>query len=109
MMDVIAEKDIAIECNPTSNIMIGPFSKYEEHPIFRFYQIEEKNKKHKLSVSINTDDKGVFATSLTNEYSLIAMALTKQRTYDGKRKWDDESIVDYLHKIIAYSKEQRFR
>lgn len=55
--------------------------KYEDHPIIRFYnqhlvsyqkQLEECAQ---LSVSINTDDKGIFSASLENEYALMACAL----------------------------------
>ena len=92
--------------------MIGPFSKYEELPLLRFHQLEENlpdGNPHRLNVSINTDDKGIFATSLPNEYSLVAMALSKQKNQYGRRKWNDEKIANYLHKIMIHSKEQRFR
>lgn len=32
----IAQRGIAIETNPSSNFMIGTFSRYEEHPITTF-------------------------------------------------------------------------
>ena len=61
----IANAGIAIECNPSSNLKIGPFDSYTQHPIFAF-------RRNDLKASINTDDKGIFSTSLYNEYSLIA-------------------------------------
>lgn len=67
IMAVIAKKGIAIESNPSSNIKIGPIDDYCNHPVFRFMA-------NGLNVSINTDDKGIFATSLPNEYSLVANA-----------------------------------
>ena len=36
MMEKIMGKGIAVECNPSSNHLIGTFDRYEEHPIFRF-------------------------------------------------------------------------
>ena len=30
-------RGIVVECNPTSNVLIGTFETYEKHPIFRFY------------------------------------------------------------------------
>ena len=33
----IAQRGIAIETNPSSNFMIGTFSRYEEHPITTFF------------------------------------------------------------------------
>lgn len=67
LMAVIVKQKIAIETNPSSNIKIGPMEQYCDHPIFRFMA-------NGIDVSINTDDKGIFATSLSNEYSLIANA-----------------------------------
>ena len=105
----LAGKGIAIECNPSSNLKIGRFSRYEEHPIFRFYP-PGKNFAESLClpVSVNTDDRGVFSTSLTNEFSLLALAMMKQQTADGKRVWSDETISNYLAKLIKNGKEQRF-
>ena len=105
----LASKGIAIECNPSSNLKIGRFSRYEEHPIFRFYP-PGKNCEESLclSVSVNTDDRGVFSTSLMNEFSLLALAMAKQQTADGKRVWSDETIFNYLANLIKNGKEQRF-
>ena len=67
MMAIIVKKKIAIESNPSSNVKIGPIDGYNFHPCFRFLS-------NGINVSVNTDDKGIFATSLPNEYSLIANA-----------------------------------
>lgn len=67
---------------------------YSKHPIMEFYnrELEHDYKKleecSQLCVSINTDDKGVFSTSLENEYSLMARALEEM-----KKKMDHLSIV----------------
>lgn len=37
MQEHIERRGIAVECNPTSNVLIGTFETYEKHPIFRFY------------------------------------------------------------------------
>ena len=62
---IVLEKGITIETNPSSNVVIGPIDKHEEHTIHHFI-------KNGITVSINTDDKGIFSTSLCNEYSLYA-------------------------------------
>ena len=48
-----------------------------------------------MLVSINTDDKGIFYTSLKNEFSLLAIALRKERNADGTLKWSDLQIENY--------------
>lgn len=65
MQNVVQSKAIIIECNPSSNVKIGSFDSYNEHPIFTY-------KKNNILATVNTDDKGIFATSLYNELSLIA-------------------------------------
>ncbi len=34
---ILSAGGIVVECNPTSNVLIGTFETYEKHPIFRFY------------------------------------------------------------------------
>lgn len=43
MRNEIAKKRISIECNPSSNVLIGPFELYEQHPIFTFFPVDRQN------------------------------------------------------------------
>ena len=65
LQSIVLDKGIVIETNPSSNIVIGPIDEYGEHTIHHFF-------KDGIIASINTDDKGIFSTSLCNEYSLYA-------------------------------------
>lgn len=103
----LASKNICIECNPSSNIKVGPFSRYDELPMMKFLSIKP-SKRPSLSVSINTDDKGVFATSLTNEYSLVAAALQKQRDSNNNLLYENKEIYDYIRRLIENAHHQRF-
>ena len=68
--------------------------------IKKFYPIDEKPNYPFIKCSINTDDRGVFYTSLYEEYSLIALALKKKRDDDtNKRLYNDETIINYISKI----------
>lgn len=100
---------IAIECNPSSNLRIGEMTSYIEHPIFRFnnYGLNTPYPKHEISVSINTDDSGVFATSLEREYALMGIALEK--TDDPKFKNTPRAVKEWLNRVRKMSVEQRFR
>ena len=109
LIRIIAEKGIAIECCPSSNLKIGRFSRYDEHPIFKFRPIDKDTHMPLLNVSINTDDRGVFATSLYNEYSLIALAMMKMKDENGHRKYNDETIYDYIDRIRLNGQQQRFK
>ena len=58
--------------------------------------------KENIDVSVNTDAKGVFSTSLYNEYSLLALAMQK----DGE-DWNTE-IKPKIKKLMNNSRGQRF-
>lgn len=101
MMAEIGKRHIAIETNPTSNVRIGDFYRYDQHPIFRF--------KEHMPISINTDDVGVFDTSQSNEYALIACAMEKMKDGEGKRKYPNSNeICNWLDEIREASISQRF-
>ena len=108
MLSDIEHKGICIECNPSSNLQIGYFNRYDELPLFRFMSIDPTEKSHSLQISINTDDRGVFATSLVNEYSLIAASLYKQVGEGSRPKYSADEINQYLKRIIDHSKYMRF-
>lgn len=102
MIEDIAKRKIAVECNPSSNVSIGPFYRYDEHPVFRFMPYDKKSEDAPcLCVSINTDDRGVFQTSIENEYSLIAIALRKKNVRD-------DEILQYIEKLQKNSMKQLF-
>ena len=93
-MKLFSVKKYRVESNPTSNLMIGPFDMYNELPTFKF---RDSN----VNVSVNTDAKGVFATSLYTEYSLLALAMHK----DGKN-WN--VIESRVRRLMVNSYGQRF-
>lgn len=109
MIREIAEKGIAIECCPSSNVMIGGFERYDKHPIFTFKPIEAKPADPIINVSINTDDAGIFATNISNEYSLITLAMMKMKDENGHRLYNDETIYNYIERVRANGMIQRFK
>ena len=95
MMKMFSDRKYKVESNPTSNLMIGPFDMYKELPTMKFCR-------NNVDVSVNTDAKGVFSTSLYTEYSLLALAMQK----DGD-DWD--TIKSRIKILIVNSREQRFK
>ncbi len=95
----VAKKGIAIECNPTSNVLIGTFGSYDKHPLLTFnrYHLEDGRTEPNIVASINTDDLGVFDTSLENEYALMLCAILQERHY--KHNYNDDAVYDYLDHI----------
>lgn len=108
LLNRIESYHIAIECNPSSNYKIGEMRRYDEHPITKFYNkgLNTPYKDHHICVSINTDDAGVFSTTLEREYSLIALALEKVE--DEHFSNSPRDIKDWLNNIRKMSREQVF-
>ncbi len=110
----VARRNICIETNPTSNYVIGTFKRFAKHPITNFFNLgltanyEEIKDCPQISVSINTDDQGVFPTYLENEYALMALALEKEKNEDGNPKYQPMMIYEWLDKIRQMGLEQSF-
>lgn len=115
MIEELVCKGIGIETNPSSNYLIGTIQKYSEHPVIRFNgrKLKSTEVNRSLQVSINTDDQGVFDTSLENEYALMAIALKKEKTEDNQSRYDMEDIyawIDYVRRMgitQAFKKSNR--
>lgn len=69
----IAEMQVAIEINPSSNLLVGGFRSIFEQPIFHFAD---------LPIVINADDPLTFATTLADDYAYAwaGMVLAQPRT-----------------------------
>lgn len=102
---LVVKKGICVEYNPTSNVLISNMKRYDAHPV-------SKNRKSKgiakMKVALGTDDKGVFATSLYNEYALLAAAMMKKKRRMGYPEWYDKHVAEYLKEIADASLQNRF-
>lgn len=108
-------RGIGIETNPSSNLAISPIQGYDEHPIVQMYNRDitwDKDKLQdcpQLNVSINTDDKGVFHTSLENEYALMACAMEKMRDEKEHPVYNRQMIYQWIDNIREMGNQQSFQ
>lgn len=115
MQELVARKGLGIECNPSSNCLIGTFHKYKDHPISHFCNkglVVEPQKLldcPQISVSINTDDQGVFYTSLENEFALMALSMEEARDIDGNLLYNRTRVFDWLDEIRKMGLIQSFK
>lgn len=98
MCEKISRCGIIVEMNPTSNLRITDISRYIDHPILKMDRNDLVSDTHRdmasqMLVTINTDDQGIFATSLEKEYTLMAAALSKDK------KNSEHSILRWLNHI----------
>jgi len=106
MQCFVAARGISIEANPSSNYFISTMDSYKDHPISKLYNMgltchpEEIQNCTQMHVSINTDDKGVFHTSLENEYALMSCAL--EQTYQK------QMVYEWLDHVREHGNQQSF-
>ncbi len=116
MIGTIALKHIGIETNLTSNMRICDMARYSQHPIIRFYDVGLKcihegqpRRTPQILATINTDDQGIFATSLEKEFTLMLLALEKQADAHGNAIYDQDSIYQWLDKVRENAFVQKFK
>lgn len=111
----IRDLGIGIETNPSSNYLIGTFQRYDKHPLPSLHNLglsydpEALAANPQMHISINTDDLGIFDTSLENEYALMAVALGKMKNADGNPAYSPAMIMDWLDRVRAMGLQQSFR
>ena len=83
LIEKYSDKGIIIEACPTSNIYIGRFKCYSEHPIYRWYPADSALlnageifnrfgiRKGPITVCVNTDDAGLMPTTIENEHRIL--------------------------------------
>ena len=61
-----------------------------------------------MSVSINTDDLGVFSTSLENEYALLACALEGKKDENGSSVYSKDMVYEWIDNVRRMGNDQSF-
>ncbi|MCO6450811.1 MAG: adenosine deaminase [Caldilineales bacterium] len=64
LIDYLVEHQIPLEVNPTSNIRLGVYPGYEQHPLRRLWDAG-------AYVTVNSDDPPLFNTTLSQEYRVL--------------------------------------
>ena len=113
LQNQIEARGIGIETNPTSNYLISTFKDYGKHPIFHFYnkgllKDEMPDEMHQISVSVNTDDLGVFSTSLENEYGFLVYAKEFEKDAEGNFVYNRADIYAWADQVRQMGLEQSF-
>jgi adenosine deaminase len=65
LLDYLREHQVPLEVCPTSNLCLGVYPSYEEHPIRRLWE-------EGVYVTVNSDDPPMFNTDLVHEYQVLA-------------------------------------
>lgn len=90
MQKKVHDRHLIVEVNPSSNVTIGPFETVSDLHLFQL--AEEQDEVPVILATVNTDDPGVFQTSLAHEYYLLGEAML--------RRGDSESqVLEWLERL----------
>ncbi len=111
---VVRDRHLVVEVNPSSNRIIGPMASMQQHPVFRLTLDKEGRPLHEGRVTINTDDPGVFATSLSHEFFLLGEVLLDRGVPETEvmawLEWLRQSGSDYSFlRTLPDCKDERVR
>jgi len=98
----ISNHEICIEVCPSSNLLMGTVKKGFRHPVINLFERMKTNlKQPNICVSVNTDDQGIFSTSLMSEYSLLANIVETDIDNNAEKgmNYSRDSIYKWINKI----------
>ena len=65
LVEELAEREIVLECCPTSNVVLGVFPSYEDHPLPRLRAAG-------VQITLGSDDPPYFGASIGGEYAVCS-------------------------------------
>lgn len=100
MLARFSRKRLAIECCPSSNVMIRDMTRYRDHPLIRI--------RKKIPVMLNTDNPAIFGTHLDMELALLYHALAQPGEHDNHPEGyplaeREEIIREFIRNNHAYT------
>ena len=84
LVEELAARGIVLECCPTSNVVLGAFPSYEDHPLPRLTAAGVK-------VTLGSDDPPYFGASIGGEYEICA----------ERFGFDDEALLEITRTAIT--------
>ncbi|WP_443947411.1 hypothetical protein ACJVDH_09905 [Pedobacter sp. AW1-32] len=75
VLKVMHKKEVVIETLPTSNVRIGHYADYSKYHLWNWLKLEQQGEPVPPIV-LGTDDTGIFATNILNEYANVYAQLT---------------------------------
>jgi len=87
-----SQQGIAVEVNPTSNLLIGDMADLSNHPLWHLRPLTQRSDEPAIDVCIGSDDPLTFATTLRDEYQLILDTLEQGgATSHDARAWLEDA------------------
>lgn len=108
LIETVKEKNITLECCPTSNIVLKIYENYQTHPLRKLF---EKG----VKITLNSDDPPFFKTTLGKEYDVAKkfFGFTDKELLELSRNAIHASFVDpetkkeLLNKVDAFPVDKK--
>jgi hypothetical protein len=80
LREMLGGREITVEINPSSNLLIGDLPSLTDHPLFQLQPVDGESAPDRSAVlvSVNDDDPLVFATKLSDEFTYLYAALLQR-------------------------------
>ncbi|AGW14201.1 hypothetical protein DGI_2459 [Megalodesulfovibrio gigas DSM 1382 = ATCC 19364] len=101
LLDRLRKRQMAIEIMPTSNLRIACYREYAEHHLFRLLDQHQTSLPEYPDLVLASDDPGIFATSLRNEYAHVFTTLRQ-------RGMPKAQALEHVRRMLEASWTYRF-
>jgi adenosine deaminase len=100
LMEYLADHKICVESSLTSNVQTSTVLDYRSHPISTFLR-------HGIPATINTDDPGISAVTITHEYDVAAVAagLAPVEIFQAQRNALENAFLSKIEKSALLNKK----
>lgn len=96
------KREIVIETLPTSNVVVGNHHDYSTYHLYNWY-LWKKERKPLPPIVVGTDDIGIFATNIYNEFCNIYCHFLY------KKNMNSDEIIDFLKELNTNARYYAFR
>ncbi|MDR1810094.1 MAG: hypothetical protein LBR34_06810, partial [Prevotella sp.] len=112
MLDFMHRKEIVIETLPSSNVRVGVHCNFDTYHLWNWYQWKKQG--HPIPpIVIGTDDAGIFATNIYNEYANVYcnLTVTHKVSHDDAmniiKQIDENSRIYRFENYTTYTKNEK--
>lgn len=104
LLDVLAEKQIPLELNVTSNLRTGCCPSLDQHPVRHYFE-------RGLMITLNSDDPPMFGSNLLEEYETVQrhFEFTNEQMRELAANSVEASFLPPARKIALLAEVERYR
>ncbi|MEZ0171117.1 hypothetical protein [Microvirga sp. TS319] len=109
VLGLVNSRGVALETLPTSNLRISFYDEMAEHHLFRWLGFCGPDITNRPTVCVGSDDPGIFATNLKNEYAAIGSVLRRRfklTSAEATRRLEDLNDNGRVHRFRPSDKSR---